>query len=242
MRIEVDVDLMQRRPLLDDLVDAARQVLEADGTDGGPRGRPSPGRRRIRPLAGESRQVSAAHRPLARPHRRGGVSLQDLRRPPSLSPRPFQIGDAHVLAQADDARPSHDTGPAVAFAARDRGVGGPPSDPDPPPARRPLRTASSREHPGSTTSPAPETGRSCPMRRSPSRGANPSESTSASHSMRRSRPPASTRTARTCRVPSAPVTRPPRMIVATWSGTRPASSSGTTAATTSTPASASVRM
>ena len=79
------------------------------------------------------------------------------------------------------------------------------------------------------------------MRRSPSRGANPSESTSASHSMRRSRPPpSSTRTARTCRVPSAPVTRPPRMIVATWSGTPPASSSGTTAATTSTPASASV--
>jgi hypothetical protein len=45
MRIEVHVNPMQRRPLLDDLVNAARQVLEADGTDGGPRGRTSTGRR-----------------------------------------------------------------------------------------------------------------------------------------------------------------------------------------------------
>ena len=98
MRIEVDVDLMQRRPLLDDLVDAARQILEADGTHGGTRGRSSTSRRRIRPLAGEPREVTAAQGPLAWPHRRGGVSLQDLRRPPSLSPRLFQVGDAHVLA------------------------------------------------------------------------------------------------------------------------------------------------
>ncbi len=73
----------------------------------------------------------------------------------------------------------------------------------PPAARRPLASASSIEHPGRTTSPAPTTSSSVPMRSRSSRGDQPRDSTSVSQAIRRRSAPDPITTASTRRLPSA---------------------------------------
>ena len=163
---------MQGRPLLDHLVHAAGDVLQPHGACGRSRGRAGV---RAGPLRARERgEMPSAHRALAWAHRGGGVALQDLGVGPALAPRLAELRHTYVFAQADDAPRAE-----LRLSGLARRVG--PCGVHPRPGAR--GDASSRVHPGSTTSPAPTIGRSAPIRSRPSRGAYPSEITRASHAI-----------------------------------------------------------
>src|SRR3954454_6097591 len=109
MRTALEMNVVKRRALLHDLVDAGRERVEPYW----PRGRTGRGSPAVLRGAGallrEPGEVPPAERALARAHRRGRVALQDLRGVPSLLPCLVEIGDGDVLADADvsgDRRPT----------------------------------------------------------------------------------------------------------------------------------------